>query len=1149
MDKINLNKVGEFAKRARRDLMEGVDAALAKLGFTDKVPDAPIQIQGGWTYRGELIDDVEFGGRWQRLKAFIEHEEDGRMAAVERAAYTWFNRLAAIRILEKRNLVPPQLEWADRDAHVPAIVHRMRTGRGTPKLTSGENAALSRVRNDPAKTREQFAILVGAFCRGTPILQAAFGEIEDWTMLLVPPNLLAEGGLVDCLNDAALLSDDDYRQDELIGWLYQYYIAERHDEVYDGFKKNKKAGANEIPAATQIFTPNWIVKHLVENTLQPDKDGYPEKARFMDPCCGSGHILLEWFRHLLPAYEDLGYSKKEAIKLILTQNIIGIDIDPRARQLSAFALLLAAAKEDASFADAHVQPRVFDTVSLPADIAPAAVATALGVTRGKETAEISTALAIVRKGGDTIGSLLKLNISPATRELAETRLATVADSEMQHSLGVVLALTASYSALVTNPPYLGADKLKVPVKEYLEKHYKDGKSDLMTAFMVFASEHVKDGGRWGMINLPSWMFIGSFEDLRRKLVENEQIVNLVHNGRGVFGSDFGSVTFVFQKTKPYGKGLYRRLFKEHVQVRSLETIHQLFLDPDYGRYEADQREFSKIPGSPIAYWVSEQMIKAFENQPLIEIGAPRQGLATGCNPLFVRNWHEVSVDRVCFCCRGRIESVTSKKHWFPYNKGGEFRKWYGNQEFLVDWENDGIKIRSFTDDNGKLRSRPQNLDTYFQESVSWSKISSGAPAFRFFPVGFIYDVAGTSIFTTDKTIQLFLLGFCNSTVAVAILKVLSPTMNFEVGHIASLPILIASCERAAIETNVKDLITLSSSDWNEYETSWDFKANPLVALAREYGTDHVSLEAVWGRLFERRMDAAAKMKALEEENNRLFIDAYGLADELSPEVAWKDVSLTGNPFYRYKTDGQAPVPAELEARACGDAMRELLSYGMGVLMGRYSLGRDGLLLASQGETMADFNERVGADCSIMPDEDGIIPAIALDGGIFTDNLLHRMREFLSAAFGKDALPGNLNFIEAALGCKIDKYLTDKFFDDHVKTYSKTPIYWLYKSPKGYFKVFAYMHRMTGATAGLIRNKYLLPYIAHLERCLASESAKGSALTTAERKRVKEIEKAIEDCRQYDLALHDIAEQSIAIDLDDGVAVNWEKFKTVLARLR
>ena len=352
---------------------------------------------------------------------------------------------------------------------------------------------------------------------------------------------------------------------------------------------------------------------------------------------------------------------------------------------------------------------------------------------------------------------------------------------------------------------------------------------------------------------------------------------------------------------------------------------------------------------------------------------------------------------------------------------------------------------------------------------------------------------------------------------------------------------------------------ISRSDWDEYETSWDFKVNPLVREGWQKNAGGMSLEAAWAVVFARRMEWAARMKELEEENNRLFIEAYGLEDELKPDVAWKDVSFTGNPFYRYKVDGEVDaarrdasphhgVPEELEAKVRADAMRELISYGMGILMGRYSLEQEGLILASQGETYQDYLSRVHGVDKIRPDDDGIIPAIALDGDIFSDNLLHRMREFLSAAFGNDVLPANLNFIEAALDCKFDKYLTERFFDDHVKTYRKRPIYWLFESPKGYFRAFAYMHRMTAATAGLIRNKYLLPYIAHLEKCLASESAKGSAMTAFERKRVKEIEKAIADCKKYDLTLHDIAGRSIAIDLDDGVVVNWEKYKSVLARI-
>lgn len=544
---MNLSEIEKFAIRARRHLTEGVDAALAKLGFTDKMPEAPVAVQGGWIYRGEVVEDADFGPRWKGLKEFIEKEEakeknKGRKVAVERAAYTWFNRLVAIRILAKRGLVQPQLEWADVSAHVPQIVHRMRTGAGTPNLSPGEDAALARIRRDPMKTREQFAILVGAFCRETPILRAAFGEIDDWTMLLVPSNMLAEGGLVDDLNNSALLSDDDYRQDELIGWLYQYYIAERKAEVYDGFKKNKKAGVAEIPAATQIFTPHWIVKYLVEKSIS-DAD---ESAKFMDPCCGSGHILLEAFRRFLAAYDELGYSKRDAIAQIFERNITGIDIDPRARQLSTFALLIAAAKEDESFADAHALPRVFDTssaiISPIPGLAENGIAKALDTANKAAVGEMAAALGLLRKRGDTVGSLLKLDISQETRALVETRLGDVEDEGLRRALALVLALSAKYDALVTNPPYLGAGNLDGDLKKYLEENYRDGKSDLFAAFILRLLELCKDGGRVGMITMQSWMFLSSFEALRRKILDEKTILSMLHLGAHAFDSIGGEVT-------------------------------------------------------------------------------------------------------------------------------------------------------------------------------------------------------------------------------------------------------------------------------------------------------------------------------------------------------------------------------------------------------------------------------------------------------------------------------------------------------------------------------------------------------------------------------------------------------------------------------
>lgn len=566
-------------------------------------------------------------------------------------------------------------------------------------------------------------------------------------------------------------------------------------------------------------------------------------------------------------------------------------------------------------------------------------------------------------------------------------------------------------------------------------------------------------------------------------------------------------------------------------------------------FKAKASNFAKIPGSPIAYWVGEKMLKAFEGKREIgESFAFREGIHTANNDRFLRMWHEVSRNKfvlgaLCY------KDIDERGRWVPYNKGGEFRRWYGNNDFVIGFDlgyrNEMLQLKGHVWPS-------QNL--YFKEGGTWTAVTTGAFGVRYFPKGFLFDAGGQVAIGNNI---LGCIAYLNSVLFNAIAKVTMPTINYKCGIVKTLPNLILEDE--VIESNVTALIDLSRSDWDEYETSWDFKVNPLVREGWQRNGSAMSLETAWAAVFARRMEWAARMKALEEENNRLFIKAYGLEDELKPDVEWKDVSITGNPFYRYKVDAgvdaarpeSAPyqgVPPELEAKARADAMRELISYGMGVLMGRYSLEQEGLILASQGELYKDYLARVHGAGKILPDEDGVIPAISLEGNFFRDNLLHRMREFLSVAFGNDTLPKNLNFIEAALGCGFDKYLTDKFFDDHVKTYKKRPIYWLFESPKGYFRAFAYMHRMTGATAGHIRNNYLLPYIGHLEKCFAAESAKGSSMTSAERKRVKAMEAAIKDCKAYDLVLHDFADRAVAIDLDDGAVVNWAKYKEVLASL-
>lgn len=580
-------------------------------------------------------------------------------------------------------------------------------------------------------------------------------------------------------------------------------------------------------------------------------------------------------------------------------------------------------------------------------------------------------------------------------------------------------------------------------------------------------------------------------------------------------------------------------------------------------FRASAKNFAKIPGSPIAYWVSEKMVKAFKGKVINDYGSTSKGIITGDNKRFLRLWSEVSFKNTKFNAVAYRDTEESTEKWYPCRKGGEFRSWFGNNEYVINWRGNGFEVIKRAKQEG--RNCQDYLNEWkFKPSISWTSISSGYPTFRY-GISDLSESAGMSLFLPEENL-MFIIGFLNSKVCYELLKILSPTINFTAGAISRLPIISFNHEKI-VSNIVSELISLSRSDWDEYETSWDFKVNPLVREGWQRGANGMRLEDAWEAVFKRRLDWTTRMKELEEENNRLFIEAYGLEDELTSDVEWKNVSITGNPFYRYKTDADLGAIGEteeeealsfcasvlkkypeLEARARADAVKELLSYGLGVLMGRYSLEQEGLILASQGETYQDYLERVHGADKIHPDEDGVIPAIALEGDFFKDNLLLRMREFLAAAFGKETINDNLNFIEEALDCKIEKYLTEKLFAEHAKMYKKRPIYWLFQSPKGAFKIFAYMHRMTGATAGVIRNRYLLPYIAHLEKCFNAESAKGSNMTSAERKRVKAIEAAINDCKTYNLTLQAVADESISIDLDDGVVVNWEKYKSVLARL-
>jgi len=676
---------------------------------------------------------------------------------------------------------------------------------------------------------------------------------------------------------------------------------------------------------------------------------------------------------------------------------------------------------------------------------------------------------------------------------------------------------------------------------WIEEHYASSKFDLMTCFMERSLAFLMKGGFFGMINIPSWMFLTSYEALRLRLLKSSRFVSLVHLGRGVFGSDFGTVTFVIQNSREclQKDGFYRRLFQEHVEVRKPEVIEALFRDRTYGSFKISQLEFLKIPGTPIAYWVSVRLRGTFARSKLFEeVAQPRKGITTSDNERFLRSWHEIGLNSFAIGSSRATESVGSK--WFPLNKGGNFRRWYGNKEIVIDWNDHGREIKGF--DRAVIR----NESFYFREGMTWNDITSGIFAMRYSDSSAMFEGKGPMAFTENKCQLYSFISFFNSSVCAKFLAFLAPTINFNIGDVARVPIIPEVRQLDKARCNGERCIDLSRQDWDTYETSWDFTALPLLdpVYRRELlaGT-YAHLRVHW-----RNMQEA--MQQLEEENNRIFIEAYGLQDELTPEVPLDEITLTCNPAYRY---GGKKTEAELEALLLADTMRELLSYAVGCMFGRYSLDAPGLILANQGEGIEEYLAKAPTP-TFEPDSDNVIPM--LDGDWFADDIAARFRKFLRVTFGEERFAENLAFIEAALGKDIRKYFTRDFFNDHVKRYKKRPIYWLFSSPKGTFNALIYMHRYRPDTVSVVLNDYLREFRSKLEahrRALEALSNSAEASITQKAKALKEISavgKQIEELDAYERdVLFPLATQKIAIDLDDGVKANYPKFGAALKPIK
>lgn len=1168
---MNTNQIRKFATEARILLLKGVSNSLRTF-FSDSGEPiiVPKPVQGGCAFGAQTKDEA-FLRRWRSLQHQITLH--GFRWVIEQVAYTWFNRLVAINILAKNNLAEPMLQFANPALRVPYIVEQARAGH-FPEMSAVDKAMLRELLNDDAKTFEQFSLLIGCYCTANPIILRCFGRVDDYSFLLLPSNILSEGEIVDMLNRSDLITDDDYRSPELIGWLYQFYISERKNEV---FAKKGKFEADEIPAATQIFTPNWIVKYMVQNSLGRiylDNEPYSElkermqylvpaepsseKFTFVDVreltcadlACGSGHILNECFDLLYDIYIEQGYSRRDAVENIFAQNLIGIDIDTRAKQLTTFALLLKACRRDASFADAHAMPRVFDMPEpyrSDTDLRDTLRHFFLGGTPTQidETAE---AIALFDYAED-LGSIMRFNISPGTREAIVRRLAEYRASQIHTYddlfpyFDVILALTDRYAALVMNPPYMESGNMNSTLSKYVKDKYEVGKADLFSVFMLLAINRLLPNGKYGMINMQSWMFLSSFEKLRTRLLTENRIDNMLHLGTRTFDELSGEVVqnTAFVITNCEGEdatGSYYRL----VDGKSCGEKERMFLEAQENGGKAivnsklyivnynnvSQQDFEKIPGCPIGYWVSEKVRETFtRNLPLSAVANPCVGLQTADNGRFLRSWFEVSQNRIGFGFENAASAARSQKKWFPCNKGGGQRKWYGNQSEVIDWEHDGEAIKNYP--GAVIR----NEHCYYKESVAWNMISSGFLSFRYFPKGFILNNASNAI--TEGNLYA-MLGYLSSPLTLKVANLINPTLNLSNGVVAKFPYVVV--ETKEYESLVKQNIFISKQDWDAHETSWDFKENELVRIFNDNGWGTLDIvvseyKREWERLF-------MQLHANEEELNRQFIEIYGLQDELTPDVPLDEITIL--------QQGEIHIENNDIVWHNDDIVKQLISYAIGCWMGRYRLDKPGLHIAHPNPTAEEVCTYTYNGSELEIDDDGIIPILSADSQ-FADNACHRLRDFLRIAFGEENLLENINFIETCLGKSLEAYFMKDFWKDHKKMYQNRPIYWLFSSKKGAFQCLAYMHRMDAYTVERVRSKYLLPHMDWLTHRINELRANDAMLTTAQRKTAELLEKELSECREYHERLHYVADQQISFDLDDGVVVNYAKFGDILTKIK
>lgn len=1216
MDK---NAIKKYATWARREMIDRVRHKAAQYGITDSaiIPADAISIDG------VLLSPVVI----EQRKALIQQiNVKGYQEVIEEVAYTWFNRFIALRFMEVNGYLPSRVRVftdAENGFHPQILAEAIDLeldGLDMEKVYALKNAN---------EEEALYKYLLITQCNAlNPILPGMFQKIADYTELLLPDNLLRDGSVIQRMIE--WIPEKDWQdQVQIIGWLYQYYNSEKKDDVFAALKKNVKITKENIPAATQLFTPDWIVRYMVENSLgrlwveghpndelkanwkyyleeaeqEPDvqiqlaeiRKEYaqlkPQDIRVIDPCCGSGHILVYMFDVLMQIYQSYGYTQREAARSIVARNLYGLDIDERAAQLSYFAVMMKARQYDRKFlryededGNLHVlQPNVY-AICESNDISRGALkyfgCSMSDMERNLALEQMNDLLDAMQDAKE-YGSIL--TIKDYNWELLYRFVSTVDfDGQLDFDAGnleetkeklwrlveIAAMLAQKYDVVVTNPPYMNVNGMNSKLGEFIKKNYPETKSDLSTVFMEKAFSICTSNGYMAMINIPVWMFITSYTGLRENIIQSKSIANLLHLGRGIFGSDFGTTAFVIQNTEiRHKQSKFYKLYFRQGEVNSVEEKEKMFFDR-VGEYISSQDFFDVIPDSPIAYWASKELLNDFnQGKSASEYASPKQGMSTCDVNRFTRYWFEVVSNDT------NIFDKTNIKKWIRYNKGGNFRKWYGNREYVVYWGENGDSLSS----NGALL---RNRDVYFQPFLAWTKISSAGTGFRKFEDYFLFDGAGGSLFNKNCGIESnYLLGMLNSKVNTLILNLISPTLNFNENHIGSIPIL--NCEDQKVIENISNIVNhatdLSKLDWDAFETSWDFQIHPLLQyaaltpqrIAQEEENGYLPMNGIaeayrhWEQACD---DRFYQLKANEEELNRIFIDIYGLQDELTPEVAEKDVTVR-------KADLTRDV-------------KSLISYAVGCMFGRYSLNRQGLVyaggdweqtyhrnvLVDEGGNAISFggiriavdkNYQINVDgqwqdCTYPPEADNIIPIC--DDEYFEDDIVGRFVTFIETVYGKNTLEENLKFIADALGGKgqprdvIRSYFLNDFFNDHCKIYQKRPIYWQFDSgKKSGFKALIYMHRYQPDTIARIRTDYVHEQQSRYRTAIAGLEQRIAGASTSERvkltKQLKKLQDQAEELHSYEEKIHHLADQMIAIDLDDGVKVNYAKFQDVLAKIK